>query len=393
MHIALYSPGWPVDDYHNGVVTYVRHMREGLVALGHKVSIVSPVIGPSNRDSDVYCVEAQPFTKWRYKVLRKLGLADSFDFSLPIAETFRRVHEKSPIDLIEMEESFGHCLGVQSLGIPLVVKLHGPAFLSLVEEELDGPFAKAKIELEGRALAAARFITSPSQGTLDDTVARFSLDAKTAHARNPLDPATMPVWDIDKSVPYSALFVGRFDKRKGADTVLQAFRIVLQEMHEATLTFVGPDRGITQPDGSLIHFEDYVNILFTPAQRKHIRYVGTLAPEAIEQLRLEARVTVVASRWESAGYTATEAMAQGCPVAAIDCGGVREVVICDETGLISVNAETLAADIMELMYSPEKAARLGKQARQFVFDTHAPSVAVPLAARFYEEVIGATPRD
>ena len=36
MHIALFSPGWPLELFHNGIVTFVHAMRPELEALGHR---------------------------------------------------------------------------------------------------------------------------------------------------------------------------------------------------------------------------------------------------------------------------------------------------------------------------------------------------------------------
>ena len=45
MHIALFSPAWPIGRAPNGIVTYVDALRTGLHAQGHRVSIVSPDVG------------------------------------------------------------------------------------------------------------------------------------------------------------------------------------------------------------------------------------------------------------------------------------------------------------------------------------------------------------
>ena len=151
MHFALYTPGWPVEDFQNGIVTYVRHMRQGLIRLGHRVTLVAGKIGPSNQDQDVREVKPNRFTEVLYRAKRRAGLLTVFDFSGPIADTFARIHKSDPIDLIEMEESFGWVYGLRNIGVPIVVRLHGPAFLSLVGEDRQTPAALTKIAREGRA--------------------------------------------------------------------------------------------------------------------------------------------------------------------------------------------------------------------------------------------------
>ena len=382
MHIALYTPGWPVEDFQNGIVTYVKHMRTALIAMGHRVSVVAGIVGPSNADADVIQVKST----LAYTLRKKLRIATVYDYAGPLRAAFRRLHRADPIDVIEIEESFGWFQGLQSLGIPLVVKLHGPAFLSMLEEELGTPFAAEKVAVEGRALAGLRNITSPSTTTLRDTVAKYGLAGEYRHARNPIDASKMPVWRLDRADPDTALFVGRFDRRKGADRVLHAFKRVLKARPAARLVVAGPDYGIADEAGRIVKFDAYAATVFTPGELQQVSYLGARKPEQIEQLRLGARVTLVASRWENAAYTAAEALGQGCPVVAMACPGMDEVVIDERTGLLVDSVEALAEGILRLMAEPETAARFGHQGRQFILDTHMPDIAVGVALDVYRRV-------
>ena len=48
LSIGLFSAGWPPDAYSNGVITYVAGLAEGLEALGHRVTILTPVAAPGD---------------------------------------------------------------------------------------------------------------------------------------------------------------------------------------------------------------------------------------------------------------------------------------------------------------------------------------------------------
>lgn len=381
MHIALYSPSWPPAQAANGIVTYVDQMRRALLDAGHDVSIVA---ARAAAEPDVYAVPQTLETKLRRRLAHALGRPPAVAFGPALARTLRRLHARRPIDVIEMEESFGWASHVVRLGIPTVVKLHGPAFLSLVDEELSQPFAKPRIAAEGVALHGVDFITSPSRSTLGDTIDRYGLIAQTAYIPNPIDPGKYSEWRCEAADPDLVLFVGRFDKRKGGDRVLEAFKALLGQRPQARLVFVGPDRGLSQPDGSLTSFSEFVQTHFSAGESAHIEFRGALPPREVEALRLKARVTVIASRWENAPYAAIEALAQGCPVAAIECKGVDEVVLRNQTGLISPTSETLAQDLLLLMTDGARATELGRAARQFILTTHAPAVAVAAALRVYE---------
>ncbi len=384
MHVALLSPSWPLTEAANGIVTYVDHMRHALMALGHEVSVVAARARPSE---GVYPVQARRVTQVRRRLAAAFGQARPLSYGLAIADTVRSLHQRHRIDVLEMEESFGWPAHVARLGIPTVVKLHGPAFLTLVDEELSLPTSASKIAAEGRALRAMRYITAPSRNTLARTVSKYGLQAQGFYVPNPIDPSKARVWSPQAADPGLVLFVGRFDKVKGGDRMLEAFKRVLAQQPDARLIFAGPDRGLMQSGGSLVHFADFARRLFSADELRQVDYRGALPPSEVAALRVQAGVTVIASRWESAGYTAAEAMSQGCPIAAIDCEGVNEVVLRDKTGLISASIETLADDILRLMRDRARAAELGSAARRFITDTHSPAVAVAATLKVYEHAL------
>jgi glycosyltransferase involved in cell wall biosynthesis len=380
MHVVFYSPSWPPAQAANGIVTYVHQMREALRRRGHLVSVVAGKAEPS---PGIYPVSRSTWAPWRRRWARLRGRHPASTQGADIAAVLRQIHLRQPIDLIEIEESFGWCAYVSALGLPTVVKLHGPAFLSLVEEELDHPLSAEKIVAEGQALRVARYITSPSRGTLAATLAKYSIVCETAYAPNPIDVSRYGVWSQAQAGHQHVLFVGRFDKRKGADRVLYAFKALLRRLPEARLTLVGPDEGLTRPDGGRTKFADFASQVFTPEELRQIDFRGPLPPSHVEELRLRATVIVIGARWENAPYAALEAMSQGCPIAALDCNGVNEVVIRDQTGLLADSVEMLADDLHRLLTDAAFAARLGAQARQFVLETHSSDVALDAALEIY----------
>jgi glycosyltransferase involved in cell wall biosynthesis len=377
MHVALYSPGWPLSRHRNGVVTYVHWMREELRRLGHRVSIFTAAL--ATPEEDVHCVVESRWQRARARLREPAAAPEDrvFTWGAVLGDAIRAVHAKSPIDVVEMEETFGWAADVaERTRLPVVVKLHGPAFMSLVEEELGTPFADRKIEVEGAALRRLRILTSPARQTLDDTIARYDLAPVIArHVVNPLRlPPTAPLWNTQTCDADTLLFVGRFDKRKGGDTVLRAFTRLLDARPALKLVFVGPDAGVTRTDGSVQHFDALIAELL-PGRTAPVSFRGLLAPEAIVGLRTEAFLTVVASRWENQSYTALEAMLQGCPLVSTDVGGQREIVIDGATGLLAAADDPvdLASKIDAMLSDPARAAAIAERARLLTSERHDPA--------------------
>ena len=392
MHVALFSPEWPLKRYPNGIVTYVHWMREELLRSGHRVSIFT---GPhAEAEPGVYPVHRSLLHRARswLRSRRRPSRYRVFEWGEILSDALNAVHRTNPIDVLEIEESFGWAGDVATrTAIPTVVRLHGPAFLSLVEEELATPFAGAKIEHEGRALRSQAVLTSPSRYTLDSTVAHYGLTpAIGRHIVNPLSlPSSAPLWTLDGCEQTTLLFVGRFDKRKGGDIVLRAFAFLLARNPRLQLVFVGPDAGITDAGGTLRKFADFRADLLPDLDPSRIVFRGRLPPEEIYALRAKAFLTVVASRWENQSYTTLEAMLQGCPIVSTDAGGQGEIIIDGQTGLLARpdDPQDLQAKIQRLLDAPEEAAALGAGARRHALEHHSPARVVSSMLAVYAHAI------
>ena len=395
LHVALVAPAWPPELSSNGIVTYVRWMRQGLLARGCRVSVVAFAVAPECVDADVHQIAAE-----KSAVAALLWIANrvtgkkpsAYDCGAQIASTIARVHAVSPIDIIEMEESFGWAATVaQATRLPVVVKLHGPAFLHLVEEELETPFGQEKVRREGAALAQLPYLVSPSRGHLVETLARYALVPSIAeHLVNPLaTDRDAKLWDRASCDPHLLLFVGRFDKVKGGDVVIRAFQMLWRKQPALRLLFVGPDPGLLQPDGTRIGIEQFIAGLGGAEFASSVRVCGRLPPASIAAFRTQAACTVVASRCESQGYTALEAMLQGCPLVCTDASGLRELVDDGRNGLkVRVgDAEDLAVKVEQILASPDLAASLGAQARRFVLEHHDPEGVAARALEIYAQAI------
>lgn len=393
MHIALLSPSWPSGSYPNGIVTYVHWMHAELLRRGHRVSILTNAEAES--EEGVFTVREAPvmgIVRDAFERLsrRRHGLGDRAGKA--IADTVLSLHRHSPVDVIEMEESFGWAATVaKRTGIPTVVKLHGPAFLSLVDEELETPFAAQKIAAEGFALSELPIWTSPARDTLDKTLRHYRATPRVArHIVNPLElPASVPLWQFEQCDPKTILFVGRFDKRKGGDTVLKAFANLLPRNPDLKLIFVGPDFGVPDKAGRRRHFQEMAAELLPGAAPDQLQYLGKLSPEEIYPLRTRAMLTIIASLWENQSYTALEAMLQGCPIVSSDAGGQGEIIEGGVSGLLvkAGDAVALACGIQTLLDDPNCAAALGRSARAHALQKHSSALVVGETLEVYRQAI------
>jgi glycosyltransferase involved in cell wall biosynthesis len=387
MHVAFWSPAWPLEKYPNGIITYVRAVKGELENRGHRVTVFTGTVDESVAGDGIIRVQRLRRNQLVNRMLRRSGGSAAFNESADISAAMLREHRRNPIDIVEMEESFGWCGAVKKrTALPMVVKLHGPAFLSLVENELTTPFAREKILREGRGLRACDAIISPSRSTLEQTVALYGLTEKrTGVIVNPISADEAPAWALADCDGDTILYVGRFDRRKGADVILKAFALVFAANPRARLVFVGPDAGWTGADGSKVDFATYCRATFPEEVRTRIDFRGRMSNRDIAVLRARSMVTVVASRWENQSYALLEAMLQGCPVVSTDAGGCSESVTDGKNGRLAASGdpEDFAEKLAAVLRDPVGAAAMGQAAREYVKRHHGVATVVDAMLECY----------
>lgn len=396
--VGLVSPGWPPASYSNGIVTYVAAIRAGLGILGIDSCVFAIQADETDRSRDVIDIRRfKPALVSRLArrasefVTRKPGLA--WRLGLGVGAAVRGTHRFTPLDLVEMEESFGAAWYAQrACPLPMVVRLHGPWIVVAPAMGIARDAACLMRErLEGRAIMRADGVSSPSRYSLARVREHYGIELPEAEViPNPvLMPAPRERWSLEACDRKSILFVGRFDRLKGGDVVIDAFKTVAQEHPAAELIFVGPDRGLAGSPGRVQHFTEYLSECLPPAQAGRVRMLGHQPPSTIRELRRKAVVTVVASRFENFPMTALEAQSFGSPLVASNVGGIPEIVTSEEDGLLfeSGDPADLARKVLRLLGDPGLAERIGRQAARNAAERFAPEVVARQTSAFYGRVL------
>jgi glycogen synthase len=186
------------------------------------------------------------------------------------------------------------------------------------------------------------------------------LAARSSVARNALThhspPPSRPRLD-----PPRLLYVGRLSQEKGVDVAIAALPAVLARAPDARLRIAG--------EGPLsLVLRDLV------AERglaDRVEFLGFVSRDGVRCLLSESSVVVVPSRGEGFSLVALEAAQAGRPVVATRVGGIPEVVVDGETGLL-VPAEApaaLAEAILKIIADPARAQVMAANARRRADDT------------------------
>jgi len=392
LSVAFLSPGWPAGKVPNGIVTYTSTMVDALRPLGVRSKIIST--RPPLQHDDAFVSElARNGHSFSDKVLARVAPVYASAKSIGNA-ILRELLKTEPLDILEMEESYGWARFIAPKSpVPVITRLHGPWFLNGVANGLSESDAtlRKRDHAEKIGLLAAHGVSSPTLDTLNRTRRQFGIELPDARViYNPVMPVALAErWKLDAAEQGRILFVGRFDKHKGGDLILDAFALVAQKFPHAQLTFVGPDRGLTESNGKVTKFEDYVRRVIPENLRSRIEYLGFRSHEQIPALRRRAAVTVSPSRYEVFGIATAEALAMGCPVIAADAGGLSEVVRDGQTGMLCRpgDARDLSDKIGEMLSNPARSAEFGVAAAVDAAARFAPSVIAEQTLDFYRTVI------
>jgi glycosyltransferase involved in cell wall biosynthesis len=158
--------------------------------------------------------------------------------------------------------------------------------------------------------------------------------------------------DLDPARPLVA-FIGRLCEQKAPLDFVAAAKRVLEIRSDVQFLIAG--------DGPLAD-----QVLAAIRNEPRIKCVGFY--QHVPELLSVLDVLAVSSLWEGLGRSVTEAMIMGVPVAATAVDGVPELVIHQQTGLLSPprDPDSLTANILRLIDRPDEAQRMAQRARNRV---------------------------
>jgi glycosyltransferase involved in cell wall biosynthesis len=233
----------------------------------------------------------------------------------------------------------GSLVGLASRrGLVTVVTIHGASLM---------PFAHRYPWLVSTVLRRAHLITCMDQEVLE-LVQRGAPRVHCEIVPNPVfvDGNFLPADETDELI----VFAGEIGRRKGADVLHRAWRLVAQRRPQARCLMVGPAGDFKPPD----------------AERLEVR--AAVGPLEMKDILRRARVVALPSRAEGMPMVLTEAMSLGRPFVSTPVGGIPD--LAGEGGtLVPVDDELALADrLTELLANPNLARRIGERGRRFCLE-------------------------
>lgn len=242
-------------------------------------------------------------------------------------------------DVVHCHTWYTHLGGLlvkHAYALPLVITVHSLEPLRPWKREQLGGGYDLSTWVERTALESADAVIAVSQGTRADVLRLFDVRDERLHViHNGIDadfyrpdPATdvLDRHGVDRSAPY-LLFVGRITRQKGIVHLVRALR------------HVDPGIGAVlcagQPDTPEIAAEMEEAVAEARTRRSNLVWIPEMLSRAdVRQLYGHAAVFVCPSVYEPFGIINLEAMACERPVVASAVGGIPEVVVDGETGVL-----------------------------------------------------------
>lgn len=368
--------------YGAGIGAYTTAMARAWAAAGHEVHLLTlPHAGLAEGAAtilpDVHI----------HTLDTAAGLAPRMRFSfqkhaMAVLEALRILHRASPLDYVEFpdygaEGSFAiaaHRTSTQFAGATMCVRLHTPTReCRNLNQEMWLDEEGATLEAaEDNAIYGADAVVSPSKSLLDLlrlrlfpttpsalwTVVPYPFDAASladlgANAAATVDPAPAP----------TVLYIGRLERRKGVDLLMEAARPALEL--GAHLRFIGADTQTAPGQRSMLnHLRSRM-----PAGFEHaISFDGSLPRRqigaAIHAATASGGLCCFPSRWENYPNVCLEAMALGAPVLGSDAGGMSEIIQHESSGLLfrSGDIQDLSRGLTRMLQDSPLRARISTAA-------------------------------
>jgi glycogen(starch) synthase len=390
MRLLIATDAFPPVCGGSGWSTY--ELARGMRARGHEVLIVRPVPGAPERETassydNFRIVEfgsaapGVPYVRNYFKNERLYSRLENFLETLIRAEKIDVIHAQHVLtsvpsvaaaarasipsvctvrdywpvcywaDLIHTADEARLCPGCSAAMMTQCIRPHAGALWPLALPMI--PYMRANLARKRTGLAAADAIVAVSSTIAADLKARAPELAATRMVviPNPVNIADLRERAAASPAPLDspyALYLGKLAPNKGTSHLV---RVVEEAALDWPLLIAGdgPERAGIEAAGR--------------RSSRDIRMLGWVDQRQTAALLKHASLLIFPSRGpESLSRVLIEASALGVPIAAMSTGGTPDVIIDEQTGLLSVTPLELAQDVRRLRQDESLRARLGEAA-------------------------------
>lgn len=391
MNIGLVSQEYPPETARGGIGSQTLAKAKGLVALGHKVFVISRSIDAQRYEQTTgnICVIRIPGMETAMP-----NMTDTVQWlthSVAVAAEITALQQKVKLDIIDFPEwaaeGYVYLLNRTNWNrVPTVVQLHGPLVMfahAMNWPEIDSLFYRYGTQMEAACVQLADAVYSSSACSTQWIQKYYdSLKTNIPTIHTGVDTQLFSPDKVNKNDHPTIVFAGKFVQNKGVEELVEAASRLVRDFPALRLRMVGKIQ------------ENIVGQLKAKASQwgaPHLlEFPGYMDQTALAQEFSRAHVFAAPSYYEGGpGFVYLEAMACGLPVVGCSGSGVEEIVASGKNGYLVPprDVHTLYEALRKLLGDPAMMKGMGDAARRFVIlevDSHK---CIERLESFYRSVI------
>ncbi|MFC1904064.1 glycosyltransferase family 4 protein [Chloroflexota bacterium] len=353
MKIALVSP---YDFAHpGGVINHISCLEKQLTKMGHEVKIIAPA------SKAVSTLDDRLIPIGRPRPLPVSGSIARITLSPWLSSRIKAVLAQEHFDLVHLHEPLMPMLCTTVLRLsrtPTVGTFHasgGKPWYSF-----GTPIGKLILKKWFRKLDSRIAVSPPALEYVSKHFAEDYTIIPNGIDIEHFNPDVPPIEEFNDG-KVNILFIGRLEKRKGVDYLLEAYRQIKPKYPESRLIIAGPGIRLRHKYEKRVKKNKLQDVVF----------VGYASYQDLPRYYKTADIVCCpAIGWESFGIVLVEAMAVGKPIVASNIPGYNSVVTDGVEGLLvpPKNAAKLAEALISLMTDEPLRQKMGARGRAKAVD-------------------------
>ncbi len=347
MKIALVSP---YDfAYPGGVTNHISSLEHYLTKMGHRVKVIAPASKAVSTFGDRFIPVGKP------RPVPSSGSIARVTISLRLAPRIKAILDEEKFDIIHLHEPLCPMLCTTVLRLSQTANVGTFHAYGSIGYSLSKPLNTIFLKRWFSKLHGKIAVSKPAMELINKhfpgcyTIIPNGVD---------LDHFSSGVSPIDEfgDGKINILFVGRLEKRKGLNYLLEAHKQIKQEIPNSRLIIVGPGTRLRNK------YEKQV----VQNGLKDVVFVGYVAHDELPRYYKTADIVCApATGKESFGIVLLEAMALGKPVVASNIDGYASIMTHGVEGLLvpPKDEKALAQALISLMANESLRQQMGARGR------------------------------
>ena len=368
---------------------FIARIAEGAAAKGHEVEVVAPHAAGAAADERVHGVRLRRF-RYGPDQLERVAYTGSLHqgalfsptvalafpgFLLACSRAVRLAVRHFRPDLIHAHWWVPGGWFARRWGVPYVITCHGSDVRLLERGDLIRKVAAGVFRRAARVTTVSKFLAGDIARLLPGAAVKLVVTPMPVDVASCVEGAR-----TSKADPPQILYAGNLVGSKGVDVLIDAAAELARRglSYHLKILGEGPIRGELEDQARAVGIESRVTWSpFVPQSAMPAEYGAST-------------VTVLPSRGsaEGLGLTLVEALLAGSAIVGTPAGGIPEVVLHEQTGLMAQDGHSidLANQIQRLIEDPVLRERLTAAGKERVLQLYSPDAAIERFLQIYHAI-------